>query len=136
MAFNWFTKLKNGLSKSATKVEKAFTSIVGKKSLDEKTLNDIEDQLIMSDLGVYSSNQIVEKLRSHKFLLSKKQVEISKSEVFNVVIDELTNILKPCEKDLFESISDKPHVILLCGVNGSGKTTTVGKISEKLRKKK
>ena len=84
MAFNWFNKLKNGLSKSASKVEKAFTSIVGKKTLDQKTLNDIEDHLIMSDLGVASSNQIVEKLRIHKFLINKNQVEISKSEVLGI----------------------------------------------------
>ena len=135
MAFNWFKKLKNGLSKSATKVEKAFTSIVGKKNLDQEALSHLEDQLIMSDLGVTSSNRIVEKLKSHKFLLSKGEKEVSKSQVFAVVEDELTSILKPCEKNLFEEINDKPHVIVLCGVNGSGKTTTAGKISEKLRKK-
>ena len=71
MAFNWFKKLKNGLSKSATKVEKAFKSVIGKKSLDEQTLADLEDQLIMADLGIDSANQIVEKLRSHKFNLNK-----------------------------------------------------------------
>ena len=134
MAFNWFNKLKKGLSKSATKVEKAFTSIVGKKSLDEKTLNDLEDQLIMADLGVSSSNQIVEKLRVHKFLLDKGEKKISKLNVFDVVVDELISILKPCEKNMFQATKEKPNVILLCGVNGSGKTTTAGKISEKLRK--
>ena len=128
MTFNWFKKLKNGLSKSATKVEKALTSIVGKKTLDTQTLNDIEDQLIMSDLGVEASNQITEKLKNHKFLLSKNQNGISKLEVYEVVINEILKILKPCEKNLFEIKSGKPHVILLCGVNGSGKTTTAGKI--------
>tara|TARA_B100000965_G_scaffold2174_1_gene1714 strand:- start:242 stop:1177 length:936 start_codon:yes stop_codon:yes gene_type:complete len=136
MAFNWFKKLKKGLSKSATKVEKAFTSIVGKKTLDEKTLNDLEDQLIMADLGLSSSNQIVEKLRAHKFLLDQGKKKISKLNVFDVVVDELIRILKPCEKNMFQDIKEKPHVILLCGVNGSGKTTTAGKISEKLRKNK
>ena len=136
MAFNWFKKLKKGLSKSATKVEEAFTSIVGKKTLDEKTLIDLEDQLIMADLGISSSNQIVEKLRSHKFLLNKGEKKISKHKVFDVVVKELISILKPCEKNMFEAIKEKPNVILLCGVNGSGKTTTAGKISEKLRKNK
>ena len=50
MAFNWFKKLKTGLSKSAQKVEKAFTSVIGKKKLDENSLTEIEDQLISSDL--------------------------------------------------------------------------------------
>ncbi len=135
MALNWFKKLKNGLSKSASKVEKAFTSIVGKKFLDETTLNDLEDQLIMADLGLEPSKQIVEKLRSHKFLITKGEKEILKSKVYELVVSELSKILKPCEKNLFENSHDKPHVILLSGVNGSGKTTTVGKIAEKLRHK-
>ena len=63
MAFNWFKKLKNGLSKSASKVENAFKSVIGKKSLDEQTLTNLEDQLIMADLGLDAANQIVEKLK-------------------------------------------------------------------------
>ena len=62
MAFNWFKKLKTGLSKSAQKVEKAFTSVIGKKKLDENSLIEIEDQLISSDLGVNASIKIVDKL--------------------------------------------------------------------------
>ena len=134
MAFNWFKKLKNGLSKSASKVENAFKSVIGKKSLDEQTLTDLEDQLIMADLGVDSAKQIVEKLRVHKFNLKKGEKEISKSKIFDVVVSEISSILKPCEKNLFENKKNKPHVIILSGVNGSGKTTTAGKISEKLRK--
>ena len=136
MAFNWFKKLKNGLSKSASKVENAFKSVIGKKSLDEQTLTDVEDQLIMADLGLDAANQIVEKLRAHKFKLIKGEKEISKSKIFDLVVSELSTILKPCEKNLFEKKTNKPHVIILSGVNGSGKTTTAGKISEKFRKNK
>ena len=102
MAFNWFKKLKNGLSKSASKVENAFKSVIGKKSLDEQTLTDLEDQLIMADLGLDAANQIVEKLRAHKFKLIKGEKEISKSKIFDLVVSELSTILKPCEKNLFE----------------------------------
>ena len=63
MAFNWFKKLKNGLSKSAAKVQKSITAVVGKKTLDQETLNELEDQLIMADLGLRSASQIVEKLK-------------------------------------------------------------------------
>ena len=72
MAFNWFKKLKTGLSKSAQKVEKAFTSVIGKKKLDENSLTEIEEQLISSDLGVNASKKIVDKLRNHKFELTSK----------------------------------------------------------------
>ena len=134
MAFNWFKKLKNGLSKSAAKVQKSITAVVGKKSLDQETLNELEDQLIMADLGLRSASQIVEKLKSQKFLIEKDTKEISESKVFNVVANEISKILQPCEKDLFKKKIDTPCVLLLSGVNGSGKTTTAGKISEKLRK--
>ena len=134
MAFNWFKKLKNGLSKSAAKVKKSITAVVGKKTLDQETLNELEDQLIMADLGLRSASQIVEKLKSQKFLIEKDTKEISESKVFNVVANEISKILQPCEKDLFKKQIDTPCVLLLSGVNGSGKTTTAGKISEKLRK--
>ena len=134
MAFNWFKKLKNGLSKSAAKVQKSITAVVGKKTLDQETLNELEDQLIMADLGLRSASQIVEKLKSQKFLIEKDTKEISESKVFNVVANEISKILQPCEKDLFQKKIDTPCVLLLSGVNGSGKTTTAGKISEKLRK--
>ena len=134
MAFNWFKKLKNGLSKSAAKVQKSITAVVGKKTLDQETLNELEDQLIMADLGLRSASQIVEKLKSQKFLIEKDTKEISESKVFNVVANEISKILQPCEKDLFKKKIDTPCVLLLSGVNGSGKTTTAGKISEKLQK--
>ena len=92
MAFNWFKKLKTGLSKSAQKVEKAFTSVIGKKKLDENSLTEIEDQLISSDLGVNASIKIVDKLRNHKFELTSKNNEISKEMILQVVKDELNKI--------------------------------------------
>ena len=100
MAFNWFKKLKTGLSKSAQKVEKAFTSVIGKKKLNEISLTEIEDQLISSDLGVNASIKIVDKLRSHKFELTSKNKEISKEMILQVVKDELNKILINSEKSL------------------------------------
>ena len=135
MAFNWFKKLKTGLSKSAQKVEKAFTSVIGKKKLDENSLIEIEDQLIASDLGVNASIKIVDKLRNHKFVLTSKNKEISKEMILQVVKDKLNKILINSEKSLFKDNNDKPHVILLIGVNGSGKTTTAGKIASMLKEK-
>ena len=136
MAFNWFKKLKTGLSKSAQKVEKAFTSVIGKKKLDESSLIEIEDQLILSDLGVNASKKLVDKLRNYKFELTQKNKDISKEMVLHVVKEELNKILINSEQSLFnDDHNDKPQVILLIGVNGSGKTTTAGKIASMLKEK-
>ena len=79
--------------------------------------------------------KIVEKLRNHKFELTAKSKEISKEMILNVVKEELNKILMNSEQSLFENNNDKPHVILLIGVNGSGKTTTAGKIASILKEK-
>jgi len=132
MALNWFKKLKTGLSKSASKVENAFASVTGKKTIDQEVLNDIEDQLILADLGVEVASRIAKKIKEQKFELNEKK-EITKRDVAETLAFEIEKILLPCESNLFAKIKSKPHVILLAGVNGSGKTTTAGKIAEKFR---
>jgi len=132
MALNWFKKLKTGLSKSASKVENAFASVTGKKTIDQDTLNDIEDQLILADLGVEVASRTARRIKEQKFELNEKK-EISKTDVAETLATEIEKILLPCESNLFAQIKSKPHVILLAGVNGSGKTTTAGKIAEKFR---
>ena len=132
MALNWFKKLKTGLSKSASKVENAFTSVTGKKTIDQDILNDIEDQLILADLGVEVASRTARRIKEQKFELNEKK-EISKTDVAETLATEIEKILLPCESNLFAQINSKPHVILLAGVNGSGKTTTAGKIAEKFR---
>ena len=73
MALNWFKKLKTGLSKSASKVESAFASITGKKTVDQVTLDEIEDQLILADLGIEVASRITKKIKDQKFELNKKK---------------------------------------------------------------
>ena len=73
MALNWFKKLKTGLSKSASKVEGAIASITGKKTIDQETLYDIEDQLILADLGVEVAVRIAKKIKEQKFDLNKNK---------------------------------------------------------------
>ena len=132
MALNWFKKLKTGLSKSASKVEGAIASITGKKTIDQKTIDDIEDQLILADLGIEVASRITKKIKDQKFELNKNK-EIEKSDIAKTLASEIEQILLPCEKNLFENVSSKPHVLFLAGVNGSGKTTTAGKIAEQFR---
>ena len=132
MALNWFKKLKTGLSKSASKVEGAIASITGKKTIDQETIDDIEDQLILADLGIEVAAKITKKIKDQKFELNKNK-EIEKLDIAKTLASEIEQILLPCEKNLFENVSSKPHVLFLAGVNGSGKTTTAGKIAEQFR---
>lgn len=132
MALNWFKKLKSGLSKSASKVEGAIASITGKKTLDQETLNGIEEQLILADLGIDVASRIIKKIKDQKFEL-KDNKEINKQDVTTMLASEIEQILIPSEKNLYDDIVSSPHVLFLAGVNGSGKTTTAGKIAEQFR---
>ena len=132
MALNWFKKLKSGLSKSASKVEGAIASITGKKTLDQASLDDIEEQLILADLGIEAASRITKKIKEQKFEL-KDNKEINKLDVSTMLASEIEQILIPSEKNLFDDIVSSPHVLFLAGVNGSGKTTTAGKIAEQFR---
>ena len=132
MALNWFKKLKSGLSKSASKVEGAIASITGKKTVDQETLDNIEDQLILADLGIEVAARITKKIKDQKFEIKDKK-EINKLDISTTLASEIEQILSPCEKNLYEDIISSPHVLFLAGVNGSGKTTTAGKIAEQFR---
>ena len=132
MALNWFKKLKSGLSKSASKVEGAIASITGKKTVDQETLDNIEDQLILADLGIEVAARITKKIKDQKFEIKDKK-EINKLDISTTLASEIEQILIPCEKNLYEDILSSPHVLFLAGVNGSGKTTTAGKIAEQFR---
>ena len=132
MALNWFKKLKSGLSKSASKVEGAIASITGKKTVDQETLDNIEEQLILADLGIEVAARITKKIKDQKFEIKDKK-EINQLDISTTLASEIEQILTPCEKNLYEDISSSPHVLFLAGVNGSGKTTTAGKIAEKFR---
>ena len=132
MALNWFKKLKSGLSKSASKVEGAIASITGKKTVDQETLDNIEEQLILADLGIEVAARITKKIKDQKFEIKDKK-EINQLDISITLASEIEQILTPCEKNLYEDISSSPHVLFLAGVNGSGKTTTAGKIAEQFR---
>jgi len=132
MALNWFKKLKSGLSKSASKVDNAISSITGKKTVDKEELDNIEDHLILADLGVEVASRITKRIKEQKFELNEKK-EITKLDISQTLASEIEKILLPCESNIFDKFKSKPHVILLAGVNGSGKTTTAGKIAEKFR---
>ncbi len=123
MVFGWFKKLKSGLSKSSKKISEGIKKAVKGKKIDEKTLTEIEDLLISSDLGVKISSQIVEELRKSKIL------DPTVDKIKQIIKKKLVNILYPLEKAL--KIDSRPYIHLIVGVNGVGKTATVGKIANK-----
>ena len=122
---SWFSRLKEGLSASSNKVVSGITGIFTEKRLDEETLEQLEDLLISSDLGVNVANRLIKTLYEHKF-----DKQVSDREVRETFAKDIELILEPVAKPILIEQSLKPHVILVCGVNGSGKTTTIGKLAQ------
>tara|TARA_B100000029_G_scaffold478808_1_gene525256 strand:- start:719 stop:1633 length:915 start_codon:yes stop_codon:yes gene_type:complete len=125
-----FKKFKIGLSKSSKNLSTGLNDLIFKKKIDEKTLNDLEDFLIECDVGVESAKELGKKFSQIKIDPKKS----NKDEVFKIFSNYIFEILKPLEKRLEDMSKNKPNVILVAGVNGVGKTTTVGKLGKILTK--
>lgn len=122
---SWLKKLKSGLSKSSSKLTENISNVLTKRKLDEETLEELEDVLIMSDLGTDTAAKIVAGFSKNKF---GKEVNIN--EVKEAMAQEVEKILEPVAKPLEINDENQPHVIMMVGVNGNGKTTTLGKIAK------
>ncbi|NRA73794.1 MAG: signal recognition particle-docking protein FtsY [Rickettsiales bacterium] len=125
---SWFGKLKSALSKTSNKITTGITEIFTKQNLDQDTLLELEELLIMADLGIETAQKIVKELSKSRF--SK---EITIEEIKKTLAKIIEDILTPAIGKL-EFIKTKPSVVLVCGVNGNGKTTTIGKIAYKYTK--
>nr|WP_245195562.1 signal recognition particle-docking protein FtsY [Aureimonas populi] len=125
----WFQRLREGLSRSSGQLSGQITSLFTKRRLDEDTLQDFEDVLIQADLGVETATRITSRLSEGRF-----GREISGDEVRSILSDEVEKTLSPVAIPLELDLSVKPHVILVVGVNGTGKTTTIGKLAAKLHR--
>ncbi|WP_440675718.1 signal recognition particle-docking protein FtsY [Candidatus Pelagibacter sp. HIMB1593] len=124
-----FEKFKSGFKKSASAFTSGLRDIVVKKEIDDKTLDRIEDYLIQSDVGVASASEIRE-------IISKTKIDPNKdltAEINNILKDYIISIMKPLENNEFFKNKEKLNAILVSGVNGVGKTTTIGKISKILK---
>jgi fused signal recognition particle receptor len=126
-ATGWFGRLKQGLGKSSAKLTDGITGIFTKKKLEAATLDDLEDLLIEADLGVGTAESIITALRKGRY-----EKGISADDVRGVLKSEVERVLAPVAKPLVVDGSHKPHVILIVGVNGGGKTTTIGKLAARL----
>ena len=125
---SWFQKLKSGLSRSSSALTGGITSIFTKRKLDAAALEEFEDMLIKADLGLATAAAITDALRAGRY-----DKEIGEDEVKAVLAAEIEKTLLPVAQPLVIDDAHKPHVILVVGVNGTGKTTTIGKLAAKLR---
>ena len=124
---SWFQKLKSGLSRSSSALTDGISSIFTKRKLDATMLEELEDVLIQADLGVDTAMAITERLSEGRY-----DKEIEPEEVRAILSEEVEKVLEPVAHPLNLDTGKKPHVVLMVGVNGTGKTTTIGKLSQKL----
>jgi fused signal recognition particle receptor len=125
----WFARLKSGLTKTSSKLTEGITGLFTKKKLEADTLENLEDLLIQADLGVDTAMRITETLSKGRY-----EKGISAEDVRAVLAAEVSRVLKPVARPLSVRAELKPHVILVVGVNGTGKTTTIGKLAAQFRR--
>ena len=126
---SWWQKLKSGLSRTSSSLTEGITSIFTKRKLDAETLEELEDTLIQADLGLDMAGRITAALKKGRF-----GKDIGEDEVRAVLAAEVEAALRPVAVPLTVDPAHKPHVILVVGVNGTGKTTTIGKLASKFSK--
>lgn len=125
---NWFGRLGSGLKKSSDRLSSGISGIFTKKKLDGETLEELEELLIGSDMGVKTSAKIIAAFGSRR-----QDKNIDEAEVRRLLATEIADILRPCQQPLVIDRGIKPFVIMMVGVNGAGKTTTIGKLAQKLK---
>lgn len=125
----WFQRLKSGLAKTSSRLSDGITSIFTKRKLDAATLEDLEDLLIQADLGVETATAITAAIGKGRF-----EKGISPEEVKEILSAEVEKVLGAVAQPLVIDRSRRPHVVLVVGVNGTGKTTTIGKLAHQFRR--
>ena len=124
-----FEKFKLGLQKTASSFSSGLKEIIIKKEIDDKTLDEIEEFLIQSDVGIIASEEI-------KKIIAEKKVDPNKNkldEINSILRDYIISLMSPLEKSVFFSKKTDLNAVLVSGVNGVGKTTTIGKIGKILK---
>ncbi|WP_323841405.1 MULTISPECIES: signal recognition particle-docking protein FtsY [unclassified Moraxella] len=126
----WFGRMKQGLSKSSKNLTEGLMNVlVGGKEIDDELLEEVEDQLLVADIGVDATNRIIENLTEQ----TARGDLIYSHSLYKALKKELVEILAPKVQPLNIDTTKKPFVILMVGVNGVGKTTTIGKLAKRLR---
>jgi fused signal recognition particle receptor len=125
---SWWQRLKEGLGRTSSALSTGITDIFTRRRLDASTLEDLEDVLIQADLGVETAARITEAIGQGRY-----GKEIAPEEVKAILAREVEAVLMPVATPLVVDAAKRPFVILMVGVNGSGKTTTIGKLAAKFR---
>ena len=128
----FFSRLATGLSKTRSGFSDGVANLLlGKKEIDDDLLEELETQLVMADVGVEATREIMAKLTER---VGRKELTDSDA-LFEALIKELQDVLAPCEQPLVIDSGNKPYVILMVGINGVGKTTTIGKLAKQFQAK-
>lgn len=120
---SFFSKIKQALSNTSSKISSGISNIVSRKKLDSELLEELEELLITSDIGATTASQIISEFGKNKF-----NADITSTEIQLELAQAIENILSNYQQDFLIDES-KPTIIMVCGVNGNGKTTTIGKLS-------
>jgi fused signal recognition particle receptor len=124
----WLGRLRAGMSRSSARLTEGINTIFGRRRLDDAALGELEDLLIASDMGIGVSGEVVAALRRTRF-----NQEVSPEEVRGALAEEVIRLVEPVMKPLRIDPAKRPFTILVVGVNGSGKTTTIGKLAKQYR---
>ena len=121
----FFSRLKEGLSRSTQKLSGGITAVFRKRRLDDEALEELEELLISADLGTEVARRVIAAFRRSRF-----GKEVTDEEIKQALAEEIAVILAPVAKPLDLDPALRPHVVLVVGVNGTGKTTTIGKLAQ------
>ncbi|MEQ1753478.1 MAG: signal recognition particle-docking protein FtsY [Micropepsaceae bacterium] len=124
----FFARLKAGLTRSSQSITQGITRVFTRKRLDQAALDELEELLIGADMGAKVAADVVAEIKRTKF-----NSDVGEDEIRLALAEEISKILRRVSKPLTIRPELKPHVILMAGVNGSGKTTTIGKLAQKYR---
>ncbi len=125
MALGFFSRLKEGLTRSTQKLSDGISAVFRKRRLDDEALEELEEVLIAADLGTGVSRRVIENFRRSRF-----GKEVTDEEIKQSLAEEIAAILSPVAQPLALDPAKRPHVVLVVGVNGTGKTTTIGKLAQ------
>jgi fused signal recognition particle receptor len=121
----WLNRLGSGLKRTSSKLSQGISDLFTKRKLDEAALEELEELLLSTDLGVATAGRVVAALAKSRF-----NQEIAPDEIRRALADEVAAVLEPVARPFVPDRRRKPHVVLVVGVNGSGKTTTIGKLAK------
>ena len=128
MSGNWLARLRQGLGRTSTELVGAIAAPLTKRRLDETAIVELEEALIAADSGRAVAARVAEGFAHTRFAR-----DATDADVRGALADEIAKILEPVARPLVVDPARKPHVVLVCGVNGSGKTTTIGKLARQMK---